>query len=327
MINLLLSESSYNDMAADLAIHQQRITIVRLQADGSLKVNGDTVSAEQYPIHATWFSLDIIKNKQFGPFIKLVTSAPDLQWMQSVTAGLDAPFFKQIFDQGVRLSNSDAQAPAIAEYVVAAVLSHYQKFAERAQHQANAQWQDTHFQEIHGSRWLIVGLGNIGQRVGQIARGFEAHVTGVKRALTQNPHADQVITYSELAEHLPQADVVVLACALTEQTRHLFDARMLRLMKPTSVLVNIARGGVVDEPALIQVLDEGLIDHAVLDVFEVEPLPGDSPLWQHPRVMLTPHSSNRGDGTGHRGQLLFLANLTAFLDNKPLKNAVTDNSF
>jgi len=327
LINLLLSESSYQDLAPALATHQQRLTVVRLQADGSLKVNGDFVSAEQHPIHATWFSLDIIKNKQFGPFIKLVTSASDLRWMQSVTAGLDAPFFKQVFDRGVRLTNSDAQAPAIAEYVVASVLTHYQKFTERAQHQANSEWRDTHFREIHGSRWLIVGLGNIGQRVGKIARGFDAHVTGVKRRQGENLHADQVITYSDLAAHLPDADVVVLACALTEQTRHLFDEQMLRLMKPTSVLVNIARGGVIDEPGLIKVLDDGVIDHAVLDVFAVEPLPADSPLWHHPRVMLTPHSSNRGEGTEPRGRQLFLDNLTAFLDARPLKNVVDGKSF
>jgi len=119
----------------------------------------------------------------------------------------------------------------------------------------------------------------------------------------------------------------VLACALTEQTRHLFDEQMLRLMKPTSVLVNIARGGVIDEPGLIKVLDDGVIDHAVLDVFAVEPLPADSPLWHHPRVMLTPHSSNRGEGTEPRGRQLFLDNLNAFLDARPLKNVVDGKSF
>jgi len=325
--NLLLTETAYRNLQPNLAAFEDQLTVVRLQLDGTLQVYGETTTADQHPIHMTWFSLDIISNKQFGPFIKLVTGATELAWMQSITAGLDAPFFKQVFDQGVRLTNSDAQAPAIAEYVVASVLNRYQGFAERARHQANNAWEANNFREIHGSNWLIVGFGNIGQLVGKIAKGFDAQVTGVKRAPAVVAHADQIITYADMDQHLPKADVVVLACALTDDTRLLFNARTLGLMKADAVLVNIARGGVVDEPALIAALDQDAIDYAVLDVFATEPLPADSPLWQHPRVLLTPHSSNRGLGTEPRGQQLFLENLSAYLAGKPLRNEVNKTYF
>lgn len=327
MKNLLLTEAAYQKLQPNLALLLDQLTVVRLQLDGTLQVNGETTTSDQHPIHMTWFSLDIISNKQFGPFIKLITAAKELAWLQSVTAGLDAPFFKQVFDLGIRLTNSDAQAPAIAEYVVAAVLNRYQGFAERAQHQANNTWEGNYFREIHGSNWLIVGFGHIGQLVGKIAKGFDAQVTGVKRAAATAAHADQIITYAEMHQHLPKADVVVLACALTDTTRLLFNARTLGLMKPDAVLVNIARGGVVDEPALLAALDQDAIDYAILDVFAQEPLPAESPLWQHPRVLLTPHSSNRGLGTQPRGEQLFLANLEAFLAGKPLRNEVNHSYF
>jgi phosphoglycerate dehydrogenase-like enzyme len=326
MKNLLLTTASHAMLKDFLRPFSEQVHVIELQDDGTLHLNDQVVTAEQYPIHATWLSPDLIGNKTVRHFTQQVTSATELEWMQTITAGLDAPFFKQVFDQGTRLSNSDAQAPAIAEYVVASVLTHYQKFTERAALQAQAKWQPTHFREIYGSRWLIVGFGNIGQRVGEIAKGFHADVTGVKRAVSAMPHCDRIIIYAEMNSHLPQADVVVLACALTDDTRELFNADALALMKPDAVLVNIARGGVVDEPALIDALDQGSIDHAVLDVFAKEPLPENSPLWQHPRVTLTPHSSNRGAGTVGRGQLLFQENLTAYLADKPLRNAV-DASF
>ena len=148
------------------------LTVVRLQLDGTLQVNGETTTSDRHPIHMTWFSLDIISNKQFGPFIKLITAAKELAWLQSVTAGLDAPFFKQVFNQGIRLTNSNAQAPAIAEYVVAAVLNRYQGFAERAQHQANNIWQGNDFREIHGSNWLLSALAISASWSAKLPRGL-----------------------------------------------------------------------------------------------------------------------------------------------------------
>ena len=248
--------------------------------------------------------------------------SPHLEWVQSASAGLDNPFFAKLASKGIRMTNSDAQAPAIAEYVIASVMERYQGFTIRRTHQANHDWQDNDFRELYGSNWLVVGYGNIGRRVGLRATAFEANVTGVKRSKVEAPGAKQVITYDEVLQALPDQDVVVLACALTDDTRDMVDANFLAAMKSDSILVNIGRGDLVDEGALLQTLNTDSIDYAVLDVFREEPLPADSPFWDHPRVLVTPHSSNRGLGTNVRGDVLFLTNLKALINGEPLVNEV-----
>jgi phosphoglycerate dehydrogenase-like enzyme len=325
--NLLLTEVAYQQVAPRLAPHSERLRVLRMQADGTLKLGDRTVTTAQLPVHLCWLSGDLIDSGSVAEFIGAVMQAEDLRWLQTVTAGLDHPLFKALFDRGVRLCNSDAQAPAIAEYVLASVLYRYQQFPDRVARQQAGQWQPNDFREIYGSHWLIIGFGNIGRRVGRIAQGFEARVTGVKRIAKPLPDADLIISFADLDGHIGAADVVVLACALTEETRGLLDARRLQAMKPGAVLVNIARGEVVDEAALVRVLDSGHLDYAVLDVFQQEPLPADSPIWQHPRVLLTPHSSNRGAGTPGRGLALFADNLDAYLAGRPLRNEVDATFF
>jgi phosphoglycerate dehydrogenase-like enzyme len=176
------------------------------------------------------------------------------------------------------------------------------------------------FREVLDSEWLIIGFGAIGQAVAQRAKGFGARVTGVRRNQDAHPLADRIAPMSALPDLLAQADVVVLCTPLTADTRHLVDARFLAAMKPASVIVNVGRGGLVDEPALLAALDAGTPEHAVLDVFETEPLPQDSPFWGHPRVTLTPHSSGITSGQWSRNETLFLDNLKLFLSGEPLLN-------
>ena len=214
----------------------------------------------------------------------------------------------------------------IAEYVVANVLDRFQNQQRRREYQSQNRWQAEEFRELNGSRWLIIGLGNIGSRIGKGVKAFDAKVIGVRRSGLESDAAERVITQAEIASVLPDQDVVVLSCGLSEETRGLVDREFLGAMNERAILVNIGRGGLVDEPALLQSLDAGEIDFAILDVFGREPLPADSPFWNHPRVALTPHSSNRGTGTGRRGDELFLENLEAFLTGKVLRNEVAAGS-
>jgi phosphoglycerate dehydrogenase-like enzyme len=150
------------------------------------------------------------------------------------------------------------------------------------------------------------------------ARAFGAKITGVRRNPDPHPVADRIASLADLPELLPEADVVVLACPLTPETKNLVDADFLGRMKPGSVLVNVGRGGLVDEPALLTALDRGVPDHAVLDVFVTEPLPADSPFWSHPRVALSPHASGATDGQSARNDALFLENLGRYVRGEPL---------
>lgn len=298
------------------------IQVLALEADGSVTSNGKVVSLDDHPVHLAWLSQELFEDGSLTAFSRIVLASPELKWMQTVSAGLDHPMFAKLLERGVRLTNSDAQAPAIAEYVVGSVLYRYQDFPARVSAQQRGEWQGVPFRQLYGSRWLIVGFGNIGERVGRMARSFEARVTGVKRRPAVSDAADAIVTFDEMREHLPDADVVVISCALTDDTRDMVDADFLARLNERCVLVNIARGDIVDEAALLDVLNRGAIDYAVLDVFREEPLPFDSPFWQHERVHVTPHASNRGDATRPRGLELFVENLHAFLGDRPLRNEV-----
>ena len=321
MQNLLLADGAAKRLQKELD-GIQGLNVLALQADGSVILNDKPVSLEDHPVHIGWISQELFQENLFRQYARILQDAPALRWVQTITAGLDLPMFKDLLEKGARLTNSDAQAPAIAEYVVGSVLHRYQQFPERMAMQAKHQWQPVPFRQIYGTTWLIVGFGNIGRLVGRMVKGFDGQVIGVKRQAQASPDADQIVTFEALPEHLPAADVIVIACALTEQTRGLVDQAFLSQLKQDCIIVNIARGDVVDEAALLASLDEGRIEHAVLDVFSQEPLPADSPFWGHERVLVTPHASSLGDATGPRSNTLFLSNLTCYLNGEPMRNEV-----
>jgi phosphoglycerate dehydrogenase-like enzyme len=173
-----------------------------------------------------------------------------------------------------------------------------------------------------GSRWLIVGYGAIGEAVAQRAKGFGAHVTGVRRSAPASFIADAMATPAQLPQLLPESDVVVLTMPKTAETENTVDAKFFAAMKPGSVLVNVGRGAVVDDDALRAALDSGKPERAILDVFRQEPLPADSWFWDHPRVTMTPHNSAASSGIVARGDALFIDNLNRYLAGQPMRNEV-----
>ena len=313
-MRLLIYETSFRRIEAGIAaINADRpgaVEPVVMAADGSFPT--DDSSAD-----AAWMNGDVFFTPHARDFSRAILKSPDLAWVQSGAAGFDNPVFKMIVDKGARLTTSHGQAIGMSEYVLWGVLDHFQGGPARRSDQASRTWGRHRFREIKDSRWLIVGFGAIGQAVAERARGFGAHITAVRRNPAAHAAADAITTLDDLPTHLPQADVVVLCCPLTDQTRHLADAPFFARMKPGSVLVNVGRGGLVDEPALLAALGS-TPEHAVLDVFETEPLLADSPFWAHPNVTLTPHASGVTDGQGARNDTLFLENLRRFVEGLPL---------
>ncbi|MFT5693319.1 MAG: phosphoglycerate dehydrogenase-like enzyme [Oceanicoccus sp.] len=321
MKNLLIAASAAERLALPLAHFSNKMNLFEMLSDGSVTHHGKPVSLAEIDIHCGWLSSDIMAANLTRDFAVTLLKSSTLEWVQSLSAGLDDPFFTKLAEKGIRLSNSDAQAPAIAEYVIGSVLHRYQDFETRRKYQNDTTWRGTDFREINNSNWMIVGLGNIGRLVADRVTAFGGNTIGVKRDPSRaNDYS--LIGFDNINAHLAQQDVVVLACALTADTRDMVDHAFLAQMKSDAILVNIGRGDLVKEDDLLNALDRDAIDFAVLDVFRTEPLPEDSQFWKHPRVLLTPHSSNRGLGTGPRGDSLFLANLDAFLNNKTLKNEV-----
>jgi phosphoglycerate dehydrogenase-like enzyme len=230
---------------------------------------------------------------------ELLDTAANLKFVQSISSGTDQ-FDQQKFRQkGVRLASAQGvNAHAVAEHAIALMLALARHLHAGRDNQNAKTWRGmiadpaVREDELGGKTLLIVGLGRIGARLASLAKAFDVHVIGIKRDLRSGAGtADAVYPASELPRLLPHADIVALTCPLTAETENLIAARTLALMKPSAHLINVARGRVVDEAALIAALHAGQIAGAGLDCTREEPLPADSPLWSMTNVVLTPHTA------------------------------------
>jgi phosphoglycerate dehydrogenase-like enzyme len=273
-------------------------------------------------IDIAWATSDLYGDQDLARrFFGALLGSTTLRWLQVSNAGVDHPVFADLMRRGVVLTTSHVTGGPIAEYVLRAVLDHYQDAQRWRDGVAAREWVPHEFREVARTTWLVVGLGAIGSAVASRARAFGATVLGVRRT----PRGDEPVDALVGLDAVGRADVVVLAAPLTVTTAGMVDASFLLSMKPRSILVNVARGGLVDEPALLAALDRGVPEAALLDVTATEPLPDDSRLWSHPRVVLTPHSSALGDGRHERARDAFLQNLERYLAGEPLMNVANDD--
>ena len=229
----------------------------------------------------------------------LLPRAKRLRFIQSIGAGTDQFAREALARQGVRLASArGVNARAVAEHVMALILALARRLPEARDNQAKRLWRGMigdlarREDELGDKTLIIVGLGQIGGRLAQLAKAFDMQVIGIRRdPRTGAGHADAVHGLAELKALLPQADFVALTCPLTAETEKLIDADALARMKPSAYLVNAARGRVVDEPALVAALQKRQIKGAALDVTVEEPLPAASPLWAMEHVLITPHTA------------------------------------
>ena len=320
MTRLLIFEPSYRQIERELA--GLGVEALVLDREGKITLGGAPVAAEDARPEVAWFSGALYQQPATPAFVGATLASPDLRWFNTAAAGFDHPIFARIAAKGVRFTTSHGQAVGMADYVVAGVLDHFQRGPERRAAQARAEWKGYPFREVLASTWLIIGFGAIGQGVAARARAFGARVVGVRRNQASEPLADVIAPMASLPELLPTADVVVLCAPLNDATRHMADAAFFAAMKRGSVLVNVGRGALVDEPALLAALERGVPAHAVLDVFETEPPPPESPFWAHPRVSLTAHHSGVTGAQDDRNRELFLDNLGRWVSGRPLLNEI-----
>ena len=299
---------------------------LRMQGDGTL-LDADDAPVEWHDAapEVAWGTADLFdEGGPLRPFFALVTRAESLRWFASPAAGFDNPVFGELVGRGVRLTTSHVGDVPIAEYVLRAVLDHVQQAWRWRAGQEARDWQvHPRHDEVLGSTWLVYGVGSIGSAVARFGRALGAHVIGVRRSPTGAEPVDEMLAPADAADHLDRADVVVLTAPSTPATRGLVDTTFLEAMRPGALLVNIARGDLVDEAALLVALDAGTPGAAVLDVTAVEPLPDDSPLWRHPHVTVTPHASGRTSGRLARGADEFLENLRRWQAGGPLLHEVS----
>ena len=254
-------------------------------------------------------------------------SAPRLKWVQSGGAGVERFLTPDFVTSPIVLTNAaGVYAVPIADHVMAFVLHFSRLFGELVRRQMKrewAEWGECEPEELVGKTLGIVGLGGIGSEVAKRAKGFGMKVIATrKRAAQPSQVADEVRGAEQLPWLLRESDYVALCAALTPRTRHLMGEAQFGLMKPTAYVINIGRGGLIDEEALIEALRAGEIAGAGLDVFEQEPLPAESPLWDMPNVMITPHNAGSSPRSHERLIELSSENLRRYVAGEELLNVV-----
>jgi phosphoglycerate dehydrogenase-like enzyme len=321
-MQILMLERSYERIGAQLREHAPALEPLLMAQDGSLRLHGQPIEPRAARPAMAWANSDLYAGGPVREFMVLCLKSESLRFVQSSAAGFDHPVFGMLVDKGVLLANSDASAVAIAEFVVSSVLDHFQPNARRRAAQAERRWERTPFREVFGTTWLVVGTGSIGRQVAVRARAFGARVLGVRRTPRGDEPVDRMLRPDAVASVLPEVDVVALCAPANADTRHMVDAAFLSRMRARSVLLNIGRGSLVDEGALLASLERGVPEVAILDVFETEPLPSESPLWTHPRVRVSAHNAAFGDGFQARNDALFLRNAARFSAGEPPEHLV-----
>ena len=268
-------------------------------------------------------------NESPAGLARIAASNPRLEWIHAMAAGAGGAVKASGLDaatlQKFKVTTSaGVHALPLAEFAALGILNGFKRSAELAQDQAARVWPElrTPTRLVNGSHLVVTGLGEIGLETARIARALGMTVSGTKRTIEPIEGIQEVAGNDGLAGLLATADAVVNTLPGTPYTDRLFSRDVFAAMKPGTVMVNVGRGTVVDEDALLEALDNGQVSYACLDVFAVEPLPQDSPLWHHPRVMVSPHTLALSAAENRLITERFCSNLRTFLDGGELPHVV-----
>ncbi len=323
-MRVLVTAVAHHSFGAELS--RPDVQWLVMNGDGSLEDGrGTAVAREDAKPDIAWGTSDLFRaGAPLAPFFSLLLEGRGLSWFQSPGAGYDDPVFGLLVGHGVRVTNAHVNSLPIAEFVMRSVLDEFQGAAQWRDQVQERRWHIHDWREVSDTTWVIVGLGGIGTEVAHRARAFGAQVIGCRRHPSPSDPTERTVPPDQLHRVIGLADVIVLAAPATPETENLVDGSFLERTKPGCLLVNVARGSLVDDEALIRSLDAGHLSAAVLDVFRTEPLPDDHPFWSHPSIRVTPHNAAGGTGRLHRQAELFKDNLDRYLAGRPLLNDVTE---
>jgi len=262
---------------------------------------------------------------------KQLKDAKKLKWLHSTAAGVAQLMYPELRDSGILVTNpSGVFSVPMAEHTMGLLLALARNFPDSVRQQDRANWSQhelwdkpQHLAEVNGQVLLIVGYGSIGRELAKRAKAFEMRVWGVTRSGEgDGEHVERIFPASKLHEALPEADYVVIAAPETAETKHLIGAAELAKMRRGARLINVGRGSLLDEEALIRALESGTLGGAAIDVAQTEPLPGDSPLWKAPNLFITPHTSALSDRLWKRQTSLLVELLERWFDGRDMSNRV-----
>jgi len=262
---------------------------------------------------------------------KQLLDAKKLKWIHSTAAGVAQLMYPELHDSGILVTNpSGIFSVPMAEHTMGLLVAMARNFPDSVRQQGRGRWSQQelwdmpqHLTELNGQVLLIVGFGSIGHELARRAKAFDMRVWGVSRSGKGDARlAEKIVPVSRLHEVLPEADYIVVSAPETQETKHLIGAREIALMKSTARLVNVARGSLVDQVALIAALQQRKLAGAALDVTDPEPAPADDPIWKAPNLFLTPHTSAISDRLWPRQTALLLELLERWFDGRELFNQV-----
>ena len=305
----------------DLVYRPDLIGAPRFQADHTAP-HQRTAAAE-----AEWRALlaraDILFDFDHTHREDLPQLAPRLKWIQATSAGIGQFVKSYGYDRQnwIFTTASGVHARPLAEFCLMAMLMFVKNYAKMDELKRDATWRRFHNSELRAKTVGIIGLGKIGRELAGVCKVFGMRVIGTRRDISQAVDGvDQLYAPDQLSELLPQVDFLVLCTPHTPETDGLLDAEAISLLQPHAVVINIARGAIVDQPALTQALNAGKLAGAALDVTDPEPLPADDPLWQMPNVIISHHSASTADTENDKLTDLFIRNLRSYLAGAPLEN-------
>jgi glyoxylate/hydroxypyruvate reductase len=250
--------------------------------------------------------------------------APRLRWLQATSAGIGQFVRRQGLDRtGITFTTaSGVHARPLADFCLMAMLMFAKNYVWMERDKKAKRWERYCGEELTGKTLAIIGVGRVGQEVARHGKRMDMRVTGMRRSDAQVPDVDNLFDRVDLRTMLGEADFVVLAAPHTPETEGIIGAAELAVMKPSAVLINIGRGALVDEDALIRALQEKRLAGAALDVLREEPPPQDSPLWEMPNVIISPHSASTVTQENARITEIFCDNLRRYLSGQPLRNVL-----
>jgi phosphoglycerate dehydrogenase-like enzyme len=263
-----------------------------------------------------------------GPtrIVAALHKAPRLRWIHARSAGLDRVLVPEVVTHPAVVTNGrGAFGPALAEFVLAALLYFLKDVRRLLTQQAAGEWKPFDMERLEGRAVAIVGYGDIGRAVASRLKPLGTKILALRRRpqlSERDPLVDETLPADRLLELMARADDVVVAMPLTPETRGFVGREAIARMKSTATLVNVGRGAVVDERALVEALEQRRIGGAALDVFETEPLPAESPLWRLPNVLLSPHCADHVPGWVDESMCVFLRQLDRFRRGEPLQDVV-----
>jgi phosphoglycerate dehydrogenase-like enzyme len=324
---LIISHRCHAEFGAEIAATVARLQlphdVVPLPADKDARLPEADVARGEI----AFYSQDL-NPTHARQFFSAVRKGPNIKWLHVFNVGVDHPIYTEMLERGVRVTTSaGTTAQPISQTALTGMLMLSRGFPHWIKAQTGHRWDPLRLHlsppDLPGQTVVVYGMGGIGTEFARLAKALGMHVIGVRRSPRKaTDPVDEMHTPGEIDKLLPRAQWLMLSSPLTNETRKLINAQRIALLPKGAHILNVSRGEVIDEAAMIESLASGHLAGAYLDVFETEPLPAESPLWDMPNVIITPHNSSSSNGNERRVIDCFLQILAQWKNGTPLTNEV-----